>query len=127
MEEDDMVYTVLPLAYGGNMDEECIGLCDAINRIPGLRTIESCCGHARRKFNIWFMVDDPKNLPILLYYCDRCHIGFNWSCIVYTDCAMSPVRYRLTSESVGAEAYEEAQKIADKITEYQDAVHANMS
>lgn len=49
------------------MDPECVKLCKAINKIPGLQTTESCCGHGKDKFMIWFEVKSLKKLPILLY------------------------------------------------------------
>ena len=39
---------------------------------------------------------------------------------MYTDCAMSPVTYRLESLTVGEESYREADKIADAINAYLD-------
>ena len=42
------------MKYDDNMDKECIALCNAINKIPGLRTIESCCGHDEREYRIWW-------------------------------------------------------------------------
>ena len=28
-----------------DMDPECITLCAALNKLPGIQTFESCCGH----------------------------------------------------------------------------------
>ncbi len=53
------------------IDPECINLIDAINRIPGLYTISSCCGHGRHPFTIFFKVDSGLDFPILLYHIDR--------------------------------------------------------
>ena len=63
--------------------------------------MESCCGHGEHPFRIWFKVKSLENLPILLYYCDSCHVGFNWDCTVQTDCGMSPVTFMLESKSSG--------------------------
>lgn len=100
------------------MDKECAALCYAINRIPGIKTVESCCGHGERNFKVWFEVSDLKDLPILLYYCDPCHIGFRWNCFVKTDCGRSPVTFSLQSESMSEVSYREAQMIADCITNF---------
>jgi len=58
----------------GNIDKECEALCDAINRMDGIRTVESCCGHGDHPFMIWIGFTDLKEgwkaLPILLYYLD---------------------------------------------------------
>ena len=39
------------------MDPECIRICNLINRIDGLETILSCCGHGKSDFNIWLIAD----------------------------------------------------------------------
>lgn len=47
------------------MDTECILLCDTLNEISGLKTIESCCGHSREPYRIWMKVSDPHGLRVL--------------------------------------------------------------
>ena len=54
-----------------DLDLECANLVNAVNRIPGLHTYSSCCGHGEHTFKIWFWFDDDNNLPLLLYYLDR--------------------------------------------------------
>jgi hypothetical protein len=105
------------------LDNECVKICDAINKIGGLQTYESCCGHGKDNFCIYFIVDDLENLPILLYFCDLCHVGFQWDCIVTTDCSMAPVSFRLESHSKGSQAYQEANTIAEKIMDYLNLNH----
>lgn len=100
------------------MDAECISICDAINSIPGLCTAESCCGHGEWPFKVYFMCESLEHLPVLLYYCNPCHVGFRWWCRVKTDCAMSPVVFVLESEAVGEVAYREAGVIAEEIMGY---------
>lgn len=95
------------------MDVECLALCDAINKLPGLQTIESCCGHGKESFNIWFVAEDLKYLPALLYWFDGCHCGFyEWLVLVNTDCAMSPIHFNIKGK-IGA--YKEADIIAGLI------------
>lgn len=102
------------------MDPECIPLCDAINRIPGLETNESRCGHGESQFQIWFTLTDPEEFPILLYFLDPCHVGFRWRCCAKTDCSMSPVVYYIESLVKGEEAYEQSKVIAEKINKHLD-------
>ena len=102
------------------MDPECIPICEAINRIPGLETLESCCGHKEKLFRVWFQVDGQESLPVLLYYVVPCHMGFRWPCKVKTDCAMSPVVFYIESEEVGDKAYRQANKIADEVNAFMD-------
>lgn len=108
------------MKYQGQMDQECVPICDAINRIPGVQTIESCCGHAERPFSVDLYVSKLTHLPILLYYLDSCHVGFDWTCKVYTGCAMWGVKWQVSSLVSGKEAYRQAQMIADKINEFID-------
>lgn len=103
------------MTYSGIMDKECVRLCDAINAIPGLETVESCCGHGKDKFRIWFYAHRLDILPILLYFTMPCHVGFRWHCTVQTDCGMSPVVFRLESEAKGDVAYRQADRIADEV------------
>ena len=105
------------MTYDEYMDPECIPLCDAINRIPGLSTTSSCCGHGKRTFSVYLCANDMKYLPILLYYIDPCHVGFRWTLTAKTDCCMSPVSFRLESLGMGKEAYEQAATITLALTE----------
>ncbi len=98
-------------SYDGRMDIECIAICDAVNQIPGLRTVESCCGHGKDKFRVFFDVDDLSALPRLLYYCYFRHIGFRWNCFVETF-DKEKVNFYIESESIGEKAYFESKKIA---------------
>ena len=100
-----------------DMDKEAINLCIAMNKFPGIKTIESCCGHGKRPYRIWFDIGALEDLPRLLYYFDECHCGFyNWKIVVITDCAMSPAHFKVEGP-VGEEAYKESEHIADLLEE----------
>ena len=61
------------MKYDAVMDPQCFPICDAINRIPGVRTLESCCGHGKHPFRVWLDFEGEegyKNLAILLYHLD---------------------------------------------------------
>lgn len=106
------------MKYPDDMDKECIRLCDAMNSFRGIRTNDSCCGHGARTFAIHFRVtgDYNKNLPPLLYYFDGCHTRVSgWRVEVYTDCSAIGVSFMATAKSVGEEAYEEANRIAERM------------
>ena len=95
------------------MDPEVIELVKALNLFPGIKTVESCCGHGKDTFNIWFAADDLKRLPQVLWYISGCHNGiYGWAVEVTTDCSMRPVKFRLGSSSKGKAAYAEAEQIA---------------
>lgn len=102
-----------------DIDSECVALCEAINKAPGIQTISSCCGHGTSVYGIWFSVENLKSLPRLLYWFDSCHCGFNdWFVRVTTDCAMSSVHFCVENPHSNSKIYEQANKIADKIEEY---------
>lgn len=96
-----------------DIDPECVAICEAMNRMPGIRTIESCCGHGRHSFNVYFKSDSLEALPDLLYWFDVCHSGFGgWRVTVRTDCAASPATF-VVEGPVGA--FSEADEIAKLI------------
>ena len=39
------------------LDKACKSLCIALNRLPGVETTESCCGHGDNPYRIWMDVD----------------------------------------------------------------------
>lgn len=99
-----------------DIDPECRLLCEAMNRLPGIQTTSSCCGHGEHPYWIFFDAESLEALPGLLYWFDVCHCGFaGWRVIVKTDCAMSPVSFYVEGP-VGA--YGEAEAIADLINKY---------
>ena len=53
-----------------DIDAECVDLYLAMNRLPGIQTIESCCGHGKHQYRIWFWADSLEALPRLLYWVD---------------------------------------------------------
>ena len=102
------------------MDTNCINLVRALNRLPGITTIESCEGHDRMPFKIWFIADSLDALIEPCYWVDPCHCGqHGWQIIAQTDCAMSPIKFRLEGP-VGELAYEGAEEIARVINVAQD-------
>lgn len=104
-----------PVIVEGEVDKECCALCDAINDLPGVETIGSCCGHGRTPYAIWFRTTDLKYLPRLIYYFNFCHCGYaNWKVIVRTDCAMSPVTFKIEGPT-GEDAYKQAEDIAVRL------------
>jgi len=51
----------------GEMDPECISLCEALNDLPGISTFESCQGHGRHPFWIFFKASSLQDLlPIVV-------------------------------------------------------------
>ena len=103
------------------MDNECINLCNALNEIKGIQTIESCCGHGDESFSIWVKLckNHFENLHIIARaLCSR-YGGFNnWTCSAYCNdiYTRGELSFELCSNNVkGEEAYLQANKIADNI------------
>lgn len=61
--------------YDGNMDKECIQICDVLNSISDVRTTESCCGHCKDRFMVFFTCDNPHSLAIIARVFDRRYIS----------------------------------------------------
>ena len=60
------------MKYHEKMDDECISLCNTINRIKGLETTESCCGHGKWPFRIYIKVNALESLNLLALSCSHC-------------------------------------------------------
>lgn len=70
------------------IDQECVELCMAMNSLPGIETTESCCGHGKTPFHVFFRPEALEALPELLYWIKACHSGvYGWDVEVYTDCS----------------------------------------
>ena len=110
------------MTYDVFMDPECIPICDALNRIPGIRTLESCCGHGKHGFWVWFTVSQPfKNLTVVGRVFDSRYGGLEeWDCILdNTDSPeASPVFYINSHTIMGPVAYEQANKIAENLDQH---------
>ena len=102
-----------------DMDPECINICNAINELPCIQTVESCCWHGNHPFRIWIHIRkgyEEHHLADLLWSLDKCHTGVSsWHCTIYTDCVGDRVSYLIESESEGSQAYAEADVIADTV------------
>lgn len=47
------------------IDNECLKICNALNKLPSVRTTESCCGHGVDDFMVWFYVSDIRVMNAL--------------------------------------------------------------
>jgi tRNA(Phe) wybutosine-synthesizing methylase Tyw3 len=65
--------------YPGDMDADCIPLCDALNALPGICTVESCCGHGIDTHRIFFTVVLVEHLSPIL----RSIESSAWRCEVF--------------------------------------------
>lgn len=51
--------------YDSHMDAHCATICDALNRFPGVATFESCNGHFKEPFRVWFTCSDFASLAAI--------------------------------------------------------------
>lgn len=112
--------------FENSMDPEVIDLCDAINSLPGLETIESCCGHGASPFSIWFRVKDSKEGLFFLTRCiDRRYWenGYLWGIELYVGDMFKdnhlPITYHLHSGPiVGDLAYKQAESLIENMNHH---------
>jgi hypothetical protein len=110
--------------YTGRMDRQCLALCDALNLIPGIETSESCCGHGRHPYWIWFVArgrDALKGLTVVGRVFDRRYGGIEgWRCEVDNhDVQRRCPAFLITSgDAVGRKIYSDSKKIAKNIREH---------
>ena len=90
-------------------DPECAALCQAINLIEGIETCESCCGHGKSPYRIWFYARCLCRLPYV-----ACWFQYGWRVTVQTDDDLSPAWFMIEGP---AGAYDEADEIAGLIRE----------
>jgi hypothetical protein len=114
--------------YDGFMDDECIALCNAMNALPGITTVESCCGHGGlgSPFRIWFKVDGKNNKG--LFFLTRCvdrrywKYGYLWKIELSVGDmyeGVLPIMYCLSSGPiVGEEAYTQADSLVENMNYY---------
>lgn len=106
-------FEVGPASDIEDIDPEVVELVDAINSFPGIRTLDSCCGHNHLPMCIYFDAEELAALPPLLYWFDACHSGEYWPVRAFTDCSAGPLRFVASSEPrMGKWAYDSARKVA---------------
>ena len=86
-----------------DMDKDCVGLCNTLNRLPECETNESCCGHGERPYWIFFTCTDIHTLSRLGRAVDKRYSDGNWEIIV-DSCDGDPIgRFWLRTKSVLAD------------------------
>lgn len=70
------------MAYDGLMDKECIDVCDWLNKYKGVVTYESCCGHLKNRFSVFFHCYDWVSLAKLYRCVNRNYSTGLWEIVV---------------------------------------------
>lgn len=74
--------TNIKIDYPFDMDKECVEICDILNTLPTVSTIESCCGHLKGCFNVWFFCDNVGVLSRLGRAVERNYSDGKWEVVV---------------------------------------------
>jgi len=104
------------VGFPEGMDSETANLCEAMNVLPGITTIESCCGQGENSVDVWFMVDGSMRGLFFLTWCVDIRYwkhGCSWSISLSVGDTMHgdvlPTIFRLSSGDVrGQEACRQA-------------------
>ena len=108
------------------IDPDCLVLVESMNRLPGIHTTCSCCGHGKTSFRIWFKAQSLHALRALLYWIDGCHSGaYGWSVIASSDCVMCPTYFAVQASLYNSDTgerreYEELREDARVIAGFLD-------
>ena len=70
------------IQFPSDMDKECIELCEVLNSLPTVQTFESCCGHLKDRFSIWFFCDSISILSCLGRVTERNYSDGKWEVVV---------------------------------------------
>lgn len=79
------------------MDAPCIELCELLNCLPGLKTYESCCGHCKCPYQVFFRCDSLDTLTRLGRAVDRRYSDGKWEIVLDSGDAHPKNRFWLRS------------------------------
>jgi hypothetical protein len=108
-----------PPAENDRLDPECFELCDALNRLPGIRTDESCCGHGRDCFEIYFQADNLTALPNVVRWFSSCCTLFprDWTVEVWQGCEHDQLSFIIRGWNL-KECYQQSRELARRINDF---------
>ena len=66
----------------GEVDKECVDLCNTLNRLPGLYTFECYCGHGKWPYSIFFHCNNIKTLSRLGRALSRNYSDGRWEIVL---------------------------------------------
>ena len=71
-----------PISLPSDIDVECIDICNTLNSLPETETFESCCGHLKDRFNVWFFCYSIDVLSRLGRAVERNYSDGKWEIVV---------------------------------------------
>lgn len=99
-----------------DMDKECIQLCKKLNSLSNIKTIESCCGHLKEPYRIFFMCDDFARLGRLFRCVNRNYSDGKW-CIEVDGGDVQPCYEFVLASKQPFSTYEEMEKSIKSLIE----------
>lgn len=83
-----------------DIDKECLLLCEELNKLDGVETTESCCGHLKSPYNIFICCKSFTSLAIIARAIDERYCGtkYVWKLVVETSDDKPCFNFMLTSE-----------------------------
>lgn len=70
-----------PINLPNDIDDDCRQICYILNRLPGIKTFESCCGHGKAIFNVWFKCNNMESLSRLARAVNKNYSDGNWEIV----------------------------------------------
>ena len=100
-----------------DIDDECLELSEAINLFDGVCTVESCCGHGRQQYCIWFEADNLRKMKPFLRVLNSHYSG--WHCSVHMNYTFNNIYWELRYlGGMGQIAYDAAGRLAQNMRDY---------
>jgi hypothetical protein len=101
------------VVYENRMDPECIPICDALNLLPGIETISSCCGHGFQPFRIYFVAEVLGDLKPILTVIDESE---TWRLRCSMTTGNMEIYFILESANGWIDAYAAANGLAEQLS-----------
>lgn len=109
------------------IDPEVVRLCNAMNKVNGIRTCESCCGHGKHPFMIWFYAQRMSSLAKIahafLYFSERPR---SWEIVTDVPSGSGVNVFFVQSRATGDRAYRQANSIAEAIENWIETGNPNL-
>lgn len=77
---------IVSIDYGPGMDREIVSLCDVLNSLHGIYTVESCAGHGKAPMSVLFVCKSLKSLAKIQHAIDIRYSGQKnpWRIVCHT-------------------------------------------